>query len=58
MKVLLFLGLVGAAIYGALVLSSDYLLPRDPGDKSRSRGKASVIRANASCVRGARIFPP
>ena len=31
MKVLLFLGLVGAAIYGALVLSSDYLLPRDPG---------------------------
>ena len=34
MKVLLFLGLVGAAIYGALVLSSDYLLPRDPGENA------------------------
>ena len=34
MKVLLFLGLVGAAIYGGLVLSSDYLLPRDAGQNA------------------------
>ena len=36
MKVLLFLGLVGAAIYGALVLSGN-LLPRDPADGAFAR---------------------
>jgi Bacterial SH3 domain len=44
MKGLLFLGLVGAAIYGALVLSSDYLLPPDPGETAltgQSLGKPS-----------------
>jgi hypothetical protein len=34
MRVLLFLGFVGAAIYGALVLSSDYRLPPDPGENA------------------------
>ena len=36
MKVLLYLGLVGAAIYGALVLS-DNLLPRDPAEVAFAR---------------------
>jgi SH3-like domain-containing protein len=36
MKVLLLLGLVGAAIYGALVLSGN-LLPRDPADGAFAR---------------------
>jgi len=34
MKGLVFLGLVGATIYGALVLSSDYLLLRDPAENA------------------------
>ena len=34
MKVLMLLGLVGAAIYGVLVLSSDYRLPPDPGENA------------------------
>ena len=34
MKGLVFLGLVGAAIYGALVLSSHYLLSRDPAENA------------------------
>ena len=57
MKGLLLLGLVGAAIYGALVLSSDYLLTRDPA-KDAFAGQSLVIRATANCVRGALIFPP
>ena len=43
MKVLMLLGLVGAAIYGALVLSSD-LFPRDPAENAfagRSLGNPS-----------------
>jgi hypothetical protein len=32
MKGLVFLGLAGATLYGALVLSSDYLLSRDPAE--------------------------
>jgi hypothetical protein len=34
MKALLFLGLVGAAIYGALILSYDYLIPSDPAENA------------------------
>jgi hypothetical protein len=34
MKGLVFLGLVGATIYGALVLSSHYLLSRDPAENA------------------------
>ena len=43
MKVLMLLGLVGAAIYGALVLSSD-LFPHDPAENAfawRSLGNPS-----------------
>jgi len=46
MKVLMLLGLVGAAIYGALVLSSD-LFPRDPAENAfawRSLGNPSDRR--------------
>jgi hypothetical protein len=46
MKVLMLLGLVGAAIYGALVLSSD-LFPRDPAENAfawRSLGNPSYRR--------------
>ena len=56
MKVLMLLGLVGAAIYGALVLSSD--LFRTIQQKMHSPGGASAIRVTASCVRGVLIFPP
>jgi len=34
MKGLMFLGLVGAAIYGALLLSYDYLIPRDQAENA------------------------
>ena len=55
MKGVLFLGLVGAAIYGAILLSYD-LLPHDQ-QRMSSLGKVSVIRTTASCVRGALTFP-
>jgi hypothetical protein len=54
MKGLLFLALVGAAIYGAIVLSYN-LLPHHQ-QRMSSLGKASVIRTTVSCVLGARTF--
>jgi len=56
MKGLVFLGLVGATIYGALVLSSDYLLLRDPAENALA-GQSLGNQTIANCGRGALTFP-
>jgi hypothetical protein len=54
MKGFLFLGLVGAALYGALVLSYD-LLPRDPAE--RASGQRLGDPGVRQLLRGALTFP-
>ena len=56
MKGVLFLSLVGAAIYMALVVSHDQL-PTDRADDSLL-GKALAVHPIGSCVRGALTFLP